>query len=150
MKSQDSLPPAPPRNHFLMNPCSDCGWIFASDDEGIEHYHDAHLRCVECGFRFRRRRSLTLHIQSAHRRLTKYECELCREKFRHTAAKFRHMKSVHGHEPRPKGRPRPSASFSKRVPLDEKEKTKESVENVLECRRCSLSFVSEAEYRTHL
>ena len=94
--------PMPPKNLFLVNPCSFCNFAFADDDEGTKHYNEKHQCCVECGRQFKIYKSLCLHVQNIHRKEKNFQCNFCAERFGHTATKSRHMEEVHNHLPKAK------------------------------------------------
>ena len=123
-ESEKEKPRSPVYSH-LLNPCSVCGVSFSDDEEGIKHYHKTHRQCVECGYQFKVYSSLTLHIHHMHRKLKRFRCNFCPNKFGLPSIKSRHMEDVHNFKPKPTPRKlKRNKHVSKSVPDQEPLKSK--------------------------
>ncbi|ODM99596.1 putative zinc finger protein [Orchesella cincta] len=93
-----------PKNAKKLYPCVLCeGKAFAMVDSLQTHYNRLHgpklkpYLCLQCGVRFHRKESFTLHGQTHIDRASSssFECETCKKKFRDSVALKRHIRLTH-------------------------------------------------------
>ena len=72
--------------------CEKCKKEFEYDNE---YYLNEPFQCTECAKSFDRKRSLEIHVNGVHKKLTPFPCQECKKSFTAKGHLNRHISLVH-------------------------------------------------------
>ena len=82
--------------------CPECGKRFGKKSSMTLHFKGVHkeekpFKCAKCGKKFGRSSVLKVHVEIVHNKIRSHKCETCKQSFGSVSARKVHMDIVHSH-----------------------------------------------------